>query len=180
MKKRDLLLTVLAVVLALTAAIGAAHAYFTTYITARGGYHLLLGKEIVFSETPTSADKTVNIQSDANSGPLYVRVKAIVAAQYADKLAYSGDNWILEDGYYYYTASVPEYDRIELRRAWSLKGLAEAQPLTVWRKHASGGYERVQVETGISDGINIEIKSGQSAVDKLRGPRVINTEEDGQ
>ncbi len=42
------------------------------------------------------------------------------------------------DGYYYYTASVPEYDRIELRRAWSLKGLAEAQPLTVWRKHASG------------------------------------------
>lgn len=42
------------------------------------------------------------------------------------------------DGYYYYTASVPEYDRIELRRAWSLKGLAEARPLTVWRKHASG------------------------------------------
>ncbi len=103
MKRKDLLLTVLAAVLALTAAIGAAHAYFTTYITARGGYHLLLGKEIVFSETPTSADKTVTIQSDANSGPLYVRVKAIVAAQYADKLAYSGDNWILEDGYYYYT-----------------------------------------------------------------------------
>ena len=42
------------------------------------------------------------------------------------------------DGYYYFTASVPEYDRIELRRAWSLKGLAEAQPVTVWRKHASG------------------------------------------
>lgn len=42
------------------------------------------------------------------------------------------------DGYYYFTASVPEYDRIELRRAWSVKGLAEAQPQVIWRKHASG------------------------------------------
>ena len=43
-----------------------------------------------------------------------------------------------EDGYYYFTASVPEYDRIELRRAWSVKGLSEADPLVIWRKHADG------------------------------------------
>ena len=43
-----------------------------------------------------------------------------------------------KDGYYYFTASAPEYDRIELRRAWSVKALADAQPLTVWRKHAQG------------------------------------------
>ncbi len=43
-----------------------------------------------------------------------------------------------KDGYYYFTASVPEYDRIELRRAWSVKGLAKAEPLCIWRKHASG------------------------------------------
>ena len=42
------------------------------------------------------------------------------------------------DGYYYFTASVPEYDRIELRRAWSVKGLADAEPLVIWRKHSSG------------------------------------------
>ena len=42
------------------------------------------------------------------------------------------------DGYYYFTASTPEYDRIELRRAWSVKGLADAQPLVIWRKHSSG------------------------------------------
>lgn len=42
------------------------------------------------------------------------------------------------DGYYYFTASVPEYDRIEIRRAWSIKGLSEAEPVTIWRKHASG------------------------------------------
>ena len=42
------------------------------------------------------------------------------------------------DGYYYFTASTPEYDRIELRRAWSIKALADAEPLVIWRKHASG------------------------------------------
>ncbi|MBP3742297.1 MAG: glycoside hydrolase family 43 protein [Treponema sp.] len=42
------------------------------------------------------------------------------------------------DGYYYFTASVPEYDRIELRRAWSVKGLAQAQGVTIWKKHADG------------------------------------------
>lgn len=31
------------------------------------------------------------------------------------------------DGMYYFTASVPEYDRIVLRRANCLKGLAEAE-----------------------------------------------------
>jgi GH43 family beta-xylosidase len=43
-----------------------------------------------------------------------------------------------EDGWYYYTATVPEYDRIELRRARSLNGLGKAQANVVWRKHASG------------------------------------------
>ena len=42
------------------------------------------------------------------------------------------------DGTYYYTATVPEYDRIELRRARSIQGLGSAEPVTVWRKHATG------------------------------------------
>ena len=42
------------------------------------------------------------------------------------------------DGYYYFTASVPEYDRIELRRAWSVKGLKDASPAVIWRKHPDG------------------------------------------
>lgn len=42
------------------------------------------------------------------------------------------------DGYYYFTYSCPEYDRIELRRAWSVKGLDKARPLTIWRKHPNG------------------------------------------
>lgn len=42
------------------------------------------------------------------------------------------------DGWYYFTATVPEYDRLELRRARSIAGLAEAEPKVIWRKHASG------------------------------------------
>lgn len=34
-------------------------------------------------------------------------------------------------------------------------------------------YERKQVQTGLSDGVNIEIKSGLSATDKVRGPQII-------
>ena len=42
------------------------------------------------------------------------------------------------DGYYYLTATVPEYDRIELRRARTLAGLSDAEPKVIWRKHSRG------------------------------------------
>jgi GH43 family beta-xylosidase len=42
------------------------------------------------------------------------------------------------DGYYYLAATVPEYDRIELRRARSLNGIGKEEGKVVWRKHASG------------------------------------------
>jgi GH43 family beta-xylosidase len=44
------------------------------------------------------------------------------------------------DGYYYFTASVPAYDGIELRRAATIAGLAEATPVMVWRKPDTGPY----------------------------------------
>ncbi|MCR4851089.1 MAG: family 43 glycosylhydrolase [Lachnospiraceae bacterium] len=43
-----------------------------------------------------------------------------------------------EDGQYYFTASVPEYDRIVLRRSDSLTGLSEADEKEIWHKHESG------------------------------------------
>jgi GH43 family beta-xylosidase len=42
------------------------------------------------------------------------------------------------DGYYYCTATVPAYDRIELRRARTLAGLSTAEAKTIWTKHATG------------------------------------------
>lgn len=45
------------------------------------------------------------------------------------------------DGYYYFTASVPEYDRIELRRAKNLNELrSTTEIITAWTKPDSGPY----------------------------------------
>lgn len=42
------------------------------------------------------------------------------------------------DGYYYMMASVPEYDRLVIRRAKTLAGLAIADEAVVWKRPASG------------------------------------------
>ena len=42
------------------------------------------------------------------------------------------------DGTYYFTGSVPAYDRIILRKADTLDGLSRAEEVTVWTKHTNG------------------------------------------
>ena len=42
------------------------------------------------------------------------------------------------DGYYYFTATVPQYDRIVLRRATTLQGWRRAAETVIWRRHTSG------------------------------------------
>ncbi|WP_435169692.1 glycoside hydrolase family 43 protein [Paenibacillus glycanilyticus] len=50
------------------------------------------------------------------------------------------DPYVLKhtDGLYYFTASVPEYDRLVLRKAATLDGLVNAQETVIWRKHETG------------------------------------------
>ncbi|MCH4564011.1 family 43 glycosylhydrolase [Halomonas sp. EGI 63088] len=49
------------------------------------------------------------------------------------------DPWILEHaGCYYFIASVPDYDRLEIRAADTIAGLAKAPATTVWRKPDTG------------------------------------------
>ena len=43
-----------------------------------------------------------------------------------------------EDGSYYFTASVPDYDRIVLRKSDTLAGLADAEEITIWTRHEKG------------------------------------------
>lgn len=47
-----------------------------------------------------------------------------------------------EDGTYYFTASVPEYDKIILRQAATLEGLRMAEETVLWKKHESGEMSR--------------------------------------
>lgn len=54
------------------------------------------------------------------------------------------DPWIYKhnDGYYYFIATVPAFDLIELRRSETIAGLAEAKPKAIWKKHESGEMSR--------------------------------------
>jgi GH43 family beta-xylosidase len=42
------------------------------------------------------------------------------------------------DGYYYFTASLPDYNGIALRKSKDLVALAEAEEVMIWHKHESG------------------------------------------
>ena len=54
-------------------------------------------------------------------------------------IAQRADPYVLRHGEkWYFTASVPEYDRIALRCADTLEGLRAAEETTVWRAHESG------------------------------------------
>ena len=49
------------------------------------------------------------------------------------------DPYILRhEGQYYFIASVPQYDRLAIRRAASLEGLRSADEVVVWRKPETG------------------------------------------
>lgn len=50
------------------------------------------------------------------------------------------DPWVYRhtDGYYYFSASVPAFDRIEIRRATTLESLRDAEPVTAWTKRETG------------------------------------------
>lgn len=55
-------------------------------------------------------------------------------------IANRADPWVVRgpDGHYYFTASVPEFDRIEIRKSARWQDLPEAEPYTVWRKYPEG------------------------------------------
>ena len=68
---------------------------------------------------------------------------------------------------------------IELQRAENVLMIPESaiqfegEKTFVYVLKADGTYENRPVETGLSDGVNIEIKSGLSLEDKVRGPQII-------
>jgi GH43 family beta-xylosidase len=67
--------------------------------------------------------------------------EASPGVQYTNSLiAQRADPHIVKhtDGYYYFTATAPEYDRIVMRRSTTLQGLASASETVIWRRHTSG------------------------------------------
>lgn len=106
MKKTGYVLTVFALICVMTAGIGRAWAYFTTYAEAAGGIPLRLGDETEIEEKFSGWVKHVTISNKEGSEPVYIRAKAFGGGSYT--LEYSGEGWEPgEGGYYYYKDSVP-------------------------------------------------------------------------
>jgi GH43 family beta-xylosidase len=67
--------------------------------------------------------------------------KLIVSEEFMNPIVEQrADPWVYKhtDGYYYFTASVPEYNRIELRRSQHIQELGSSSPIVAWKKHNSG------------------------------------------
>ncbi len=104
MKRKNILLAALAFALVLTAAVGSAMAYFTTNAEAKGGCAIELGGKTTVKEEFSNWTKHVSIQSEPDSEPVYLRVKAFCGSEY--ELIYSDGSgkWTPgSDGYYYYS-----------------------------------------------------------------------------
>ena len=103
MKKKNVILALLAAGLVLTSSVGSAWAYFTTYVEAQGGVTISLGDETDVEETFSSWTKHVSITVDENSEPVFLRARAFCSTYelyYGD----SSNKWTPgEDGYYYYS-----------------------------------------------------------------------------
>ena len=107
MKKRLAgILAAVALLSVVTAGIGKASAYFTTYAQARGGHVIELGDETTIEENFDGANKVVRITNDKDSKQaVWVRAMGITGAEYQQYLDYTqnGSDWTLdEDGFYVY------------------------------------------------------------------------------
>ena len=104
MKRRQMILPLLALALILTTAIPPALAYFTATTSAKGGYTVHL-------ETTTSIDegfkdwtKSVSV-ANTKGEPVFIRARAYAGSAFS--LTYSGSGWENRgDGWYYYTSPI--------------------------------------------------------------------------
>ena len=98
---QSLVIGALAIVLATGFGIGIAWSYFTTYATAKGGVILHLGDETELKESVVDGKKRVQITADAESAPVFVRVKGLCAEGFS--LEYScpdnSNSWVDLENY---------------------------------------------------------------------------------
>lgn len=115
---RTALLTLTALMLVMSAAMGSAWAYFTTYAKAKGGHVLSMGHEENVKESFANWNKKLEITATQDSNPIHVRARAFCAEF---ELSYSDEtitedggttvnkNWIIgSDGWVYYTKILPQ------------------------------------------------------------------------
>ena len=112
MKKKTVFLLAFAVALILATTLPNAFAYFYTYARAAGGYTIQLGDKTTITEPKVENwTKHIVVESEPDSQPVYVRVKAFAGNKYSLTYGCGKDTegnpyWKKkekDDGYFYYT-----------------------------------------------------------------------------
>ena len=104
------LLTAAAVMLVVSAVMGAAWAYFSTYASAKGGITLHMGHQETVEEEFSGWQKVLNITSTKDSRPVYIRARGFCPDY---PLTYVCENWgggkgeVKPDGWVYYDKILP-------------------------------------------------------------------------
>jgi len=90
------------------------------------GIALVMTLQEVSASTPDNGSAPANNSTDARLTTPFIANRA--------------DPWVMRgpDGNYYFTASVPEFDRIEIRKSARWQDLPVAESHTVWRAHSAG------------------------------------------
>ena len=81
-KRMNIISAALAVGLVCISSVQNANAYFTTYVTAKGGYEVSWEHHEKITEEFVDWNKYVTITSEEGSIPVYVRVKAFAGSSY--------------------------------------------------------------------------------------------------
>lgn len=107
MKKKSIVLALLAMGMVLTAGLGQTWAYFTTYVEVEGGYPVQLGgrSETDIEEDFSNWTKHVRITNKEGSAPVLVRAKAFCGSLYTLDYSSPSGKWSLNpnDNFYYYS-----------------------------------------------------------------------------
>ena len=109
MKKRRILLALLALALAVTTVLPAAMAYFSTNARTDGHLTLKLGGTTTIDETFANMVKTVTIAATGEAQPMWVRARAYVAAPFTVTYEASEGWTVDDDGWYYYEKPLASY-----------------------------------------------------------------------
>ena len=107
MKRVNLLLAGLVLVLVLNSGIGSAWAYFTTYAEARGGWPVERGGSTEVKEEFSAWTKRVTVANDEGAEPIFVRARAYCSEQYPLVYTSTSGRWTDGgDGWWYYADAV--------------------------------------------------------------------------
>ncbi len=168
MKKKNIILTILAIVMVLGLTLQGAMAYFTTYVSAAGGMPIHLGHRTTIEEKVENLKKIVNISIKDGPDNVYVRAKAFYPTNLPgmevvydngpeeyEGTVYDGTWYDGQDGWWYYDTPL------------SKKTLSTARPFIVDIQYKIP--EGVKIEKG--DNFNvIVVYEATAAVDEKGNP----------